>query len=148
MGGAEQAVEGGKYLRSEVTSFGRAVGRTLEDYSAAFIEIILRERGYPEEKIDVGRKILIYNGKTVEINIFNEDPLVVGEVTTYIETEEEALKEVRKVLERVKVAEKIYGRKALLKVLSVANAPANVIETLREHTRKHGITLIYGKELQ
>jgi len=136
-----------KYLRVEVSSFGRAVGRTLEDYSAAFIEMVLRERGYPEERIDVGRKVLVCDGRTVEVNIFNEDPLVVGEVTTYLGTVEEALRGVRKVLERVKLAEKIYGRKALIKVLSVANAPADVVETLREQARKHGITLIVGKEV-
>ena len=136
-----------KYLRVEVSSFGRAVGRTLEDYSAAFIEMVLRERGYPEERIDVGRKVLVCDGKTVEVNVFNEDPLVVGEVTTYLGTVEEALREVRKVLERVELAEKIYGRKALIKVLSVANAPADVVETLREQARKHGITLIVGKEV-
>ncbi|MBO3809009.1 MAG: hypothetical protein FGF48_00335 [Candidatus Brockarchaeota archaeon] len=46
-------------MRAEVKSFGRAVVRTLEDYTMAFVEIILEERGYPREKIrgekDVGK---------------------------------------------------------------------------------------------
>ena len=41
----------------------------------------MEEMGYPRERIKVDRKLLVYNGKVLEMNVFNEEPLVVGEVT-------------------------------------------------------------------
>ncbi len=90
---------------------------------------------------------MVYKGRVIEINVFNEDPLVVGEVTTYVDKVDEARKEVNKVLERIKVAEKISNRKVELALLAAANAPSDVIHELRELTKKHRITLVYGREL-
>ncbi len=135
------------YLRADVMSFGKAVGRTLEDYTAALVRLILEERGYSKEKLSVGRRTLVYEGKVIEINIFNEDPLVVGEVTTYVSEIDEARKEVNKVLERIKIAEKVSNRKTELALLAVANAPSDVINELRKLTKKHKITLVYGRKL-
>ena len=116
--------------------------------SASFVEILLEEKGYPKDKISVGRKLLIYDSKkTIKVNIFNDDPLVIGEVTTYLGSEE-ASREIDKLLKRVRIAEDIYGRRALLRILSVANAPRDVLGKLREESEKHEITLMVGKELQ
>jgi hypothetical protein len=65
-----------RYLRYEVESFGKAVGRTLEDYTAAFVKVILEERGHPREKLNVRKTVLVHAGEIFEIDLFNEDPLV------------------------------------------------------------------------
>lgn len=136
-----------KYLRVEVETFGRAVGRTLEDYTISFVRFLLEEMGYPREKIRVGRKILIHDGRVFEVNVFNEDPLVLGEVSTYVATVKEAEDEFGKLSEEVDVAEKAYGRTATLKILAVANAPSEVLNELKRLAEAHRVRLIYGKGL-
>jgi len=108
-------------LRSNVRSLGKAVSRTLEYYTSAFIEMILEERGYPKEKINIRKETLVYGEERLETNIFNEDPLAIGEVTTYTENREKAPEEVKRVLDHIKAAEKTYKKKATISILSVAN---------------------------
>jgi len=134
-------------LRVEVDTFGRAVGRTLEDYTASFVKIILEERGYPREKINVRKEKISYENKTIEINVFNEDPLVVGEVTTYLDNIEEARKEIKKVLEDEEIAEKKFNKKVDIKILAVANTPFNILEEIKKLTKENNIMFIFGKEL-
>ena len=136
-----------KGLKAEVSSFGRAVGRTLEDYTSAFIEVFLEEKGYSREELKVGKGAFIYNGEIIEIDVFNEKPLIVGEVTTYLRDEKEAEKEFEKLLKHIEVAQKKFDRKVEFKFLSVGNAPEKVIEFLKENAKKHDIKLIYGKEI-
>ncbi|MBS7656043.1 hypothetical protein KEJ50_06060 [Candidatus Bathyarchaeota archaeon] len=136
-----------KGLKAEVTSFGRAVGRTLEDYTSAFIEVFLEEKGYSREEIKVGKGIFIYDGEIVEVDVFNEKPLIVGEVTTYLRDEKEAEKEVEKLLKHIEAAQKKFKRNVEFKFLSVGNAPEKVIEFLKETAKMHGVKLIYGKSL-
>jgi len=136
-----------KNIRAEVKSLGRAVGRTLEDYTIAFVEIILEERGYPKEKIRLGRRKIAHE-KEEEINIFNEDPLVVGEVTTYIESEEKAIDEIGKVVRRIKLAQRMFGRKVVYAFLAVGNVPKDVLEKLKEKARRNEIELIFGKTIE
>ncbi|MGB9806838.1 MAG: hypothetical protein ACPLRT_08800 [Thermoproteota archaeon] len=136
-----------KYLRAEVDSFGKAVGRTLEDYTAAFVRIMLEDRGYSKEKINIRRTTIVHDSKVVEIDIFNEDPLVVGEVTTYLESIEKAKEEVSKVLQDEKVVEEKFERKVEIKILAVANAPFDVAEELKKITKENNMVLILGREL-
>ena len=136
-----------KGLKVEVSSFGRAVGRTLEDYTSAFIEVFLEEKGYSREKLKVGKGAFIYNGEIIEIDVFNENPLIVGEVTTYLRDEKEAEKEFEKLLKHIEVAQKKFNRKVEFKFLSVGNAPEKVIKFLKEIAKTYEIKLIYGKEI-
>jgi len=137
-----------KGIRAELKSFGRAVGRTLEDYTIAFVEIILEERGYPREKIKLGRRKIAHEEGEEEINIFNEDPLVVGEVTTYIESEEKAMDEVGKVVRRADLAQRRFGRKVEYAFLAVGNVPKDVLEKLREEARRNNIELVFGRAIE
>jgi hypothetical protein len=136
-----------KGLKAEVSSFGRAVGRTLEDYTSAFIEVFLEEKGYSREDLKVGKAAFIYDGEIIEIDVFNEKPLIVGEVTTYLRDEKEAEKEFEKLLKHIEIAQKKFDRKAEFKFLSVGNAPEKAIEFLKENAKKHEVKLIYGKEI-
>ncbi len=134
-------------LEVEVDSFGNAVGRTLEDYTASFVKIILEERGYDGKSLKVGKKLLEADGRQIEIDVFCEKPLVVGEVTTYLSSESEAQAEFEKLIDHVAVAEKLFNKKALLKLLSVGNAPSEAVGYLKARCKEAGITFVYGKEL-
>ncbi|MEM3570039.1 MAG: hypothetical protein QXU11_02245 [Thermoproteota archaeon] len=135
-------------IRAEVKSFGRAVGRTLEDYTMAFMEIILEERGCPKEKIRLGRRKITHEKEEEEINIFNEDPLVVGEVTTYVESEEKAIDEIKKVTKRIDLVQRAFGRKVKYAFLAAGNVSKDALEKLKEEAERNGIELIFGRTIE
>ena len=132
-------------LRVSFESFGRALGVTLEDYTASFVKLMLEDMGYPD--VEVRRKPLLFNGEIYEINIFCEEPLTVGEVTLYIGDLDEARRELEKLQKRIEVAEKVTGKKATLKILAVANTSKEILDHLKTATKQQNIKLIYGKEL-
>ncbi len=137
-----------KAIRAELKSFGRAVGRTLEDYTMAFVEIILEERGYSKEKIRLGRRRIEYEKEEEEIDIFNEDPLVVGEVTTCIESEEKAIEEIGKVVKRINLVQRKFREKVEYAFLAVGNVSREVLERLKEEAKTNGIELIFGRTIE
>jgi hypothetical protein len=110
--------------------------------------LLLEEKGYQKEKINLRKEIIIYNKEKIEINIFNEEPLVVGEVKTYIENIEDAKNYIEKLIEKIKIVERIYNKKVELSIFSIANVPQNVLNILKELTEKYKIRFIYGKELK
>jgi uncharacterized protein (UPF0335 family) len=135
-----------KYMRVGFGDLSRALRVTFEDHSASFLEVLLEELGYPDAKIE--RKILVHDGEAVEINMFCEDPLVVGEARISIESAEEAEKEVEKLLKRVEIVEKRYGKRPMLVVLSVARPSPGVSGRLENLAKKHGIKLVLGREIE
>jgi len=136
-------------LESGMSSLARAVGTTLDHYTATFIEELLRSLGVPEEKIDVRANIVLRNPEGVEreVDILNRDPLVVGEVTTYIDSIERVEEELSKVLDDVKFVESMFGSKVYMAVLAVENVSKEVVKYLEERCRRYNIKLIYGREI-
>jgi len=127
---------------------GRAVGVTLEHYAAAFLERMLVERGYPEElKIEVDVKIK-YDDKLMELDLFCRDPLLVGEVTTFLGSSDEAEREVEKLLRRSREVEKLLGKGVEYRVLAVANLTSEASRALREMSERYGILIIVGREME
>jgi predicted nuclease with TOPRIM domain len=135
-----------KYMLYGFRELSTSIGVAFEDHAAAFLEVLLDEAGYPDAK--VGRKVLAYNGEAVEINLFCEKPLLVGEATVSVKSAEEAEREIRKLLERVRIIEEKYGRKPEMIVLSVARATEDATKALKNLTEKHGVKLILGKEIE
>ena len=78
----------------------------------------------------------------VEINLFYEDPLIVGEVTSYAESVEE----VNKLLMRAELVKKKY-KKELQLYLIILSAPKNVAGEIRRLAREKNINLVIGKEI-
>jgi len=136
-------------LRNSFEQLGRSVGMTLDHYAAAFIKELLIERGYPEAvKVEAEVKLKDPKSKrTWEVDVFCENPLVVGEVTTTVSTAEEAEAEVSKLLERVDFVKELYGEEVQLKLLVVANASAEAKERLRALAQKHDLMVLVGREL-
>jgi len=135
-----------KYVKTGFSRLQRSLGASFEDYAASFVELLLSELGYVD--VEVGRKELIHGGKIVEVNLFCEKPLVVGEATVYIDSVEEARSEVERLLEKAKAVEEEVGRKPAMLILAVANAPSPVVEALRELAEEHGIKLALGREVR
>ncbi|MEM2213068.1 MAG: hypothetical protein QXP83_07480 [Candidatus Nezhaarchaeales archaeon] len=132
-------------LRASFESFGKALGVTLEHYTASFIRLMLEGMGFP--KAEVGRKILLYEGSLYEINIFCDEPLTIGEATLYIGDVDEARRELEKLLRRVEVAEKTTGKKTKLKILAIGNASKQALEYLKTEAEKLEVKILYGREI-
>ena len=105
----------------------------------------MEEMGYPGAR--VGRKYLVYDGEVLEINLFCEEPLTVGEITVMVRSRDEAEAEVSKPVKRIDAIRTKYGREPVLKILSVARTAADVADVLRREAEKHGIKLVLGEEM-
>jgi len=133
-------------LEKAVSTLARTIGVTLNDFVASFVEEMLRLSGIPEEKINVSANVRIAYGETIrEVDIFNSDPVVVGQVTTYISSIEEAKNELNKLLEDVRFVEKITGRKVFMAILAVENAPEEVAKFLEAECEKLNVKFIPGR---
>ena len=73
--------------------------------------------------------------------------MFVGEVTTYIEGIDEAEREFKRLLERIKIVEEIYGRRVEMKFLAVENVSREALGKLNQLAEKYGVRIIYGKEI-
>jgi len=101
------------YVKAGFRELGRVLGITFEAHAASFLEVLLEELGYPDARVE--KKYLVSDGEVVEINMFCERPLVVGEVTTHVATKDGARAEIEKLLKRVRLVEERYGRRAMLR---------------------------------
>jgi len=135
-----------RYVRSGFRDLRRVLGSTFESFAAAFVEVMLEDMGYVG--VEVGRKVLVVDNEVLEINLFSEKPLVVGELTMHIGTVEEARREVEKLLKRVRAVEKLYGVKPVLTILCVAKVSPEVLTTLRTLTKESGIKLITKEDIE
>ncbi|MEM0478201.1 MAG: hypothetical protein QXN77_07365 [Candidatus Caldarchaeum sp.] len=134
------------YMLTAFSELKSALGVTFEMHAAAYIELILYEMGYEGAKVE--KKHILHEGEVLEIDIFSEDPLVVGEVTASLKDAASASREVEKLLTRVRIVEEKYGRKPLLAVLSVATASKQAAEKLAEDAERHGFRLVLGREIE
>jgi len=135
-----------RYVRSGFRDLRRVLGSTFESFAAAFVEVMLEDMGYVG--VEVGRRVLVVDNEVLEINLFSEKPLVVGELTMHIGTVEEARREVEKLLKRVRAVEKLYGVKPVLTILCVAKVSPEVLTTLRTLTKESGIKLITKEDIE
>ncbi|MEM2913401.1 MAG: hypothetical protein QXR06_03545 [Candidatus Bathyarchaeia archaeon] len=135
-----------KYMITGFRELSRALGVTFEDHAAAFLEVMLEEMGY--EGARIGKKYFVHEGEVKEVNMFCEEPLVIGEATVSIRSIDEAEKEIEKIVERERIVEEKYGRKPLLTILSVARVTPEASEALRTLAEKRGVKLVLGKEIE
>jgi hypothetical protein len=134
-----------KYMVSGFRDLKSSLGVAFEDHAASFLELMLEEMGYPEAKVE--KKIFVHDGEIVEVNLFCEKPLVVGEATVSVKDAREAEAEVEKLLKRVKVVEEKYGKPEMI-ILSVARPTDEAAKILKDLAERHGIRLVLGKEIE
>jgi uncharacterized coiled-coil DUF342 family protein len=134
------------YMRSAFGELRTALGVTYEMHAAAYLTMMLYEMGY--EKAEVVSKSFVEDGEIVEVDLFNEEPLVVGEVTLAVKDVGDAEREVEKVMRRVGLVERIFGRRVFMAVLSVANLYPEAADILKSLAARNGIRLILGREIK
>jgi hypothetical protein len=135
-----------RYVKSGFRELREMLGVTFEATARAFIDVLLDEMGYPEASVSV--KHFAVDGEVVEVDAFCEDPLVVGEITNYIKSRDEAESEVEKLRSRISLVERRYGRRVMLAVLVVATASEEVSSYLREVAGRNGILVVLGREIR
>ena len=139
--------EGHRRLEKRLTSLESAMisgfrdiskfaGMTFEEFVRRFLTTRLREAG--EIPSDAELKKATIDGE--EVNLFLEEPLIIGEVTAYAET----VDDVRRLLRKAELARARYGREPK-KLLVVLTAPSNVAAELRKVAGESGVELIVGK---
>ena len=134
-----------KYMVSGFRDLKASLGVAFEDHAASFLELMLEEMGYPEAKVE--KKFFVCDGEIVEINLFCERPLVVGEATVSVKDAREAEVEVEKLLKRAKVVEEKYGKPEMI-ILSVARPTEEAVKALKALAEKYAIKLVLGKEIE
>jgi hypothetical protein len=134
-----------RYMVSGFRDLKSSLGVAFEDHAASFLELTLEEMGYAGAKVE--KKIFVHDGEVVEINLFCEKPLVVGEATVSVKDAREAEAEVEKLLKRVKVVEEKYGKPEMI-ILSVARPTEEAVKALKALAEKYAIKLVLGKEIE
>jgi predicted nuclease with TOPRIM domain len=134
-----------RYMVSGFRDLKSSLGVAFEDHAASFLELTLEEMGYAGAKVE--KKIFVHDGEIVEVNLFCEKPLVVGEATVSVKDAREAEAEVEKLLKRVKVVEEKYGKPEMI-ILSVARPTEEAVKALKALAEKYAIKLVLGKEIE
>ena len=125
-----------------VSGFGelcKFAGVTFEQFVRKFLTNMMREAwripGDKEfEKVTVDGE---------EINLFLDEPLTVGEVTSYAESDED----VKKLLRKAEIVRKKYGREPR-KILVILTATSQAASRIKQLARDNNIELIIGKEVK
>jgi len=134
-----------RYMVSGFRELKSSLGVAFEDHAASFLELMLEEMGYAGAKVE--KKFFVHDGEVVEVNLFCEKPLVVGEATVSVKDAREAEVEVEKLLKRAKVVEEKYGKPEMI-ILSVARPTEEAVKALKALAEKHAIKLVLGKEIE
>jgi len=129
-------------LRSDILvgfdSVRRFAGLTFEDFVREMLSGRLQLIGVLPKDAKLRRTVI--DGE--EINLFHEDPLIVGEVTSYTDS----VDEVDKLLRKARIAEKKFKRKASL-YLIILTAPKNVAREIKKRAIEKNVELVIGREI-
>ncbi len=122
-----------------ISGFGelsKFAGLTFEEFVRKFLTAGMRKSGDIPEYAELVRGFV--NGE--EINLFLEEPLIVGEATSYAETADEILKLLRK----VEIARAKYFREPR-KILVILSAKREAAKEIRKIAEEKSIEVIIGK---
>jgi len=136
-----------KILNRRVRSLERAVisglgelsklaGMTFEEFVRRFLTESLRGSGEIPEGAELVRAVV--NGE--EINMFLENPLIVGETTSYAENTDEILK----LLKKAEVVKAKYSREPR-KILVILSAKRKTAKEMKKVAEEKGVELFIGK---
>jgi len=122
-----------------ISGFGemcKFAGLTFEEFVRKFLSAGLRRAGEIPEGAELVRGFI--DGE--EINLFLEDPLIVGEATSYADSADEIMK----LLKKAEAAKAKYSREPR-KILVILTAKSGVAGEITKIAKEKGVELIIGK---
>jgi exonuclease VII large subunit len=129
-----KGLEGG--MLKGFADMSKFAGVNFEDFVRSFLTEFLRRSGEIPEGAELKKAVI--DGE--EIDIFLEDPLIVGEVTAYADSVEEMMKLLRKAeLVRAK-----YSREPR-KIMVALNVKRGVLKEIEGIARERGVELMVGR---
>ena len=126
---------------SMIRGFGelsRFAGLTFEEFARRFLSQYLRDMSMIPKDAELKKTVI--NGE--EVNMFFEDPLIVGEATSYAGPDE-----IDKLLRKIEVARSKYKGEPL-KYLVVLTAEREIAKEMRRRAKENMIELIIGREVE
>ncbi|MEM3537551.1 MAG: hypothetical protein QXG30_03690 [Candidatus Korarchaeum sp.] len=123
------------YVFGEMRKFA---GLTFEEFVRIFLTDMMRRSG----EVPQDRELRSEEVEGEQIDLFLEEPLIVGETTMHAESDEE----IDKLLRKAKIVAEKFGREPR-KVLVVETAPKEIARVLRRRAQESGVELILGREL-
>ncbi|MCX8162861.1 MAG: hypothetical protein N3E44_07780, partial [Candidatus Bathyarchaeota archaeon] len=125
-----------KAMISGFGELGRFAGLTFEEFVRKFLTERLRGSG--EIPIDAELRRSVVDGE--EIDIFLEDPLIVGEATGYAES----IDEITKLLRKAEIVKAKYLKEPR-KILVVLSAKSEAARGMMRIAEEKGVELVIGK---
>jgi exonuclease VII small subunit len=129
-----KSLEGG--MLKGFAEMSKFAGVTFEEFVRGFLTEALRSSGEIPEGVELRRAVV--DGE--EINIFLEDPLIVGEVTAYVDS----VGEIMKLLRKAELVKSKYSREPK-KIMIVLTAKKNVAKEMEKIAEERGVKLVIGK---
>jgi len=111
-------------------------GITFEEFVRKFLTASLQKSGQIPRGVELTRKVI----DDEEIDIFLEDPLIVGEVTAHADTPQE----VDKLLKKAELAKTRYAKEPR-KILVILTAKREVAQEIQRKAKEKNIELIIGR---
>jgi archaellum component FlaC len=111
-------------------------GITFEEFLRKFLTASLQKTGQIPQGVELTRKVI--DGE--EIDIFLEDPLIVGEVTAHADTPQEA----EKLLKKAELAKTRYAKEPR-KILVILTSKRDVAQEIQRKAKEKNIELIIGR---
>jgi predicted nuclease with TOPRIM domain len=129
-----KGLEGG--MLKGFADMSKFAGVNFEDFVRSFLTEVLRRSGEIPEGVEIKKAIV--DGE--EINIFLEDPLIVGEVTAYADS----VDEIMKLLRKAELVKSKYSREPK-KIMIALNVKRGVVKEIERIAEERGVELMIGR---
>jgi chromosome segregation ATPase len=129
-----KGLEGG--MLKGFADMSKFAGVNFEDFVRSFLTEFLRRSGEIPEGAEIKKAVI--DGE--EINIFLEDPLIVGEVTAYADS----VNEIMKLLRKAELVRAKYSREPK-KIMVALNVKRDVLKEIERIAKERGVELMIGR---
>jgi len=119
--------------------FGRVFGVDFKAFVRSVLTNVMRDNGeLPKDK-----EITSITIDSEEIDIFCDDPLIVGEVTSYADS----IDEVSKLVKKVKLVKDRFNKEPKRILLIITNIKRDIYDDMVREAESNGIEVIIGKRV-